>query len=145
MKILFIGTSGVHHVQIAASLYLGRGIKEAFSSSSFANLALEKKGHPIFIGKYKGINEVYSLGVGYDIGLGEKILNQLRNLLGYTESDLIIIPIFIKNEQLIYFIIRLSMFLNLDYLYKTVTKFILKCEFNFIKEQVERRKLQMEP
>lgn len=142
MKILCIGTSGVYHVLIAANLLISSEIEHVFLSTKFANYSLENEAHPIYVGKY-GVHDIYTLGIGNDIKIGQKILQEFGGLLGFKESDLLIIPIYIRREWVIKIISKLSLIIKEEYIYKNMVKFFVKLELENLKCQIEEAKIRI--
>ncbi len=136
MKILFIGTSGVHHVLIAAHLFLaGNELSDIFLSPGFADMKLEQAGYPIYIGAKSDAKEVYVLGVGHEVQMAKRALNDLITILGFSKSDLLVVPIAIKGERLITLISKLPPLLG--FVHRFTVKVLIKWQLETVSRQVE--------
>ena len=62
MKIIFLGTTGVHHTLLAANLYLTDEICDPARMQDFADQRKDHDGKPIYVGRDEKGNEVYTLG-----------------------------------------------------------------------------------
>lgn len=102
MNIIFLSNTGTHHALIAANIFLGRLNKPDFRYvDGFCDTFQDQSGFPIYIGEDGDGNRVYTLGVGKDVLMGKKSLEDLRYLLGFTEKDLVVEPVFIKGQNII--------------------------------------------
>jgi hypothetical protein len=102
MDIIFLGTTGVHHALVAAHIYLENLPDEKYYNlHNYANLALEAEGAPIYIGRDKPGNRVYSLGGGKDLKMAKKSIEDLTALLGYSSRDLLVQTITIPGDKLL--------------------------------------------
>jgi hypothetical protein len=139
MNILLIGTTGIHHTLIAAHLYLGRVNDQDYSDLDFwGDWAGEALGLPLYLDKDDMGNKVYVLGVGRDVQMAQKSLEQLDKLLNNDQQDLIVKPVFIKHERLLLFLHRLGRRKKLNKLVQSLISILLKIEFITIQKQVER-------
>lgn len=144
MKILFIGTTGVHHALIAAHIFLGRLTKPDFRLvEAFCDNAKDASGYPILIYDDVKGNQVYTLGVGKDVALGKKAIEQMVDLLGYTSQDLLVKPVSIKGEKLLLLLSKIPDFLGGTQLNMFVGDRLLKREFSSIVEDINRLKVQI--
>lgn len=98
-----MGTTGVHHTLIAANIYLEHlsGDEEYYRLQNYGHHELESRGFPIYIGRDKKGNRVYSLGGGKDLGMAKKSIEDLTALLGYSSQDLLVQPISIWGDKLL--------------------------------------------
>ncbi len=136
MKVLFIGTSGVHHVLVAANLFLSNhNVNHITSSPYFANMQIEEAGTPIYVGTKNGGKDVYVLGVGHEVEMAERTLNNLKNIWGVDNSSFAIIPIYIKGEKIIALVSKLPDFLRFAHLF--IVKTIIKRQLESISRQVD--------
>lgn len=102
MNIIFLSNTGTHHALIAANIFLGRLDKPDFRYiNGFCDTFQDKSGFPIYIGEDRDGNRVYTLGVGRDVLMAKKSLEDLRYLLGFTEKDLVVEPVFVNGQNII--------------------------------------------
>lgn len=131
MNILFLGTSGVHHALIAANIYLKKPVADFNSIQNFANVSLESSGFPIYVGKDKQGNQVYSLGAG-DVETAKKSIEDLRNVLGRSANDLVVKPVSIKGENLLSMLNLIPASLGGRLWHKLIPALILKSQLKTI-------------
>lgn len=144
MVIIFIGTTGVHHALIAANLYIrNMNLNHVFLSANFCDITKENIGYPIFIGTDEDGNEVYSLGVGNEIKMAQITISNLREILGFDESKLVVFPVRIKGEWLVNLISKLPPFLGLGYIHSLVVKYLIKGQMQLIYQQIDEAKNQV--
>ncbi|MGI5911509.1 MAG: DUF3189 family protein [Syntrophomonadaceae bacterium] len=140
MNLIFLGTTGVHHALVAANIYLDRLNEEKYYNlDSYADLQLESQGFPIYIGQDIKGNKVYSLGVGSDIPMAQKSIEDLVAIMGYATNDLITIPLSIYGDKLI----RLISFfpVGATLLSKIVAGVLIKSQLSSIYKNIEEFKL----
>lgn len=139
MNILFIGTTGIHHTLVAAHIYLGQLNDNDYCDLKFwGDWSSEALGIPLFL-DYDDIgNKVYVLGVGWDVRMAQKSLEQLDKLLNDDLPDLIVNPIFIKREKVLLFLHRIGRRQKLNQLMQSLITNLLKMEFVTIQNQVEK-------
>jgi len=141
MKIIFVGSTGVHHSLIAANIYL-----EKLDQADYQNLNLwgdldkEALGFPIFVNNDRWGNSVYSLGVGADVLMVVKSIKQLVKMLNCSERDLIVTPVFIKRERLVLLLHTVGCNKFLNQIFLPIIGYLLKKEFAFIRQQVREFK-----
>jgi len=141
MNILFLGTTGIHHTLIAAHLYLGKPEPANYRNIRFwGDRSRESLGYPLFLDYDEQRNGIYSLGVGRDVLMATKSIEQLVEILNCTEGDLIVKPISIKREWILLFLHRIGRFKIVNYLLLPVIAYLLKKEFATIRQQVEEFK-----
>jgi hypothetical protein len=105
MNIIFLSNTGTHHALIAANIFLGRLNKPDFRYvNGFCDTFQDTSGFPIYIGEDHDGNRVYTLGVGKDVLMAKKSLEDLRYLLGFTEKELVVEPVFINGQNIIMFL-----------------------------------------
>lgn len=142
MNILFIAATGVFQAVIAANLYMHTLHTEDYRQlPGFADYGLEQCGKPFCLGNDAGGNRIYALGVGPDVGMVKKCIEQLRSILAAGPNELQIIPIELKSQQLIIILQQISRLrvlraLSIDWVIK-----ILRRELPFIQDQVSRIKI----
>lgn len=142
MKVIFIGTTGVHHALVAANLLVGQGDDGRYSSlRGFADTGIESSGKPFLVSDDGRGNQVYSLGVGKDLGLAERAMGQFINILGFESSDIMVKKVPIKGDKLMLLLIALA---NIGWL-KTISNFLaeklIKWQLRDIKQCVQQVKI----
>ncbi|MEN6390416.1 MAG: DUF3189 family protein [Syntrophomonas sp.] len=138
MKIIFLGTSGVHHPLIAANIFLGRLHKSDFRfARGFCDTYHDESGYPIFIDKDQDGNEVYTLGVGPETEVGYKSIKNLADLVGYPEKELNIKTISIPGERLVYYAGKIPKLIGGRYINQYLSNYLIGKEFSHIKEEVD--------
>jgi hypothetical protein len=138
MNILFIGTTGIHHTLIAAHLYLGKPEPSHYKNIRFwGDRSREALGYPLLIDYDEQRNGIYSLGVGRDVLMVTKSIEQLVEIFNCTEGDLIVKPILIKRERILLFLHRIGRIKIVNYLLLPVIAYLLKKEFTAISQQVK--------
>ncbi len=141
MNILFIGTTGIHHTLIAAHLYLDHLDHQNYHDLKFwGDWSKEALGLPLFVDCDEMGNKVYVLGVGWDVQMAQKTIEQLDKLLNNDLPDLVVKPVFIKRERVLLFLHRLGRRKKLNQLVQTLITILLKWEFITIQKQVEKFK-----
>jgi hypothetical protein len=86
---------------------------------------------------------VFSLGAGKDVQMAAGSISQLVGILNYTERDLVVKPIYIKNEKLLLFLYQISRFKLVSHLVEPVIEFLLNKEFAEINQQIEEFRSQV--
>ena len=137
MNILFLDTSGVHQALIAANIYLKKPVADFNSISDFADLALESSGFPIYVGEDKQGNQVYSLGVG-DVEMAQKSIEDLRNVLGRSDNDLVVKPVSIRGEKLMALLNHIPASLGGRLWHRLIPALILKSQLKAIYRNIEQ-------
>ena len=139
MKIVFLGTTGVQHSLIAAHIYLGQLGSEDFRSLKYyCDLSQESSGFPLFIGDDARGNQVYSLGVGKDLQMGQKTIENFLAILGFSSQDLILRPVSIKAEKFLACLGKIPRYLGGRKINLFFSDIILRQELTTIKENVEQ-------
>lgn len=139
MNILFIGTTGIHHTLIAASLYLNRLMGQDFNKLTFwDDRGRESLGVPLFLGTDGRGNKVYVLGVGWEVVMARKTLEQLDNILNKDQPKLIVQPIFIKRERILLLLHRCGRFRLSRNTAEMLVTYLLKREYSAIQNQVDK-------
>lgn len=143
MKLIFIGSTGVHQTLIAAHIYLGRLHKNDYRLiKDFCDASRDRSGYPVYVGRDTQGTEVYTLGAGKHYKMMQGIIKQLRDLLGCSSSDLMVYPISVRGENLL---ARVETFPGESYLSPYMAALLLKRQFDRICEEVEavREKVSM--
>jgi len=139
MNILFIGTTGIHHTLIAAHLYLNQLNEQDYSDLElWADWDKEALGLPLFLDYDDRGNKVYVLGVGCEVLMAQKTIEQLDKLLNRGSNDIIIKPVFIKREKVLLLLHRWGRNKKSNQLVRMLITYLLKKEFFTIQKQVER-------
>ncbi len=139
MNILFIATTGVHHALIAAYMYLDPLNTENYRHLKyFDNYELEISGKPLYLGMDSSGNRVFSLGVGSDVGMVKKSIEQLSTILDAKSNELQIIPIVIKSQWLILILQRASRLGVLKSLSSVLINYLLKRDLPAIYDQLKQ-------
>jgi hypothetical protein len=138
MNILFIGTTGIHHALIAAHLYLNQWHEQDYGDLKlWGDWDKEALGLPLFLDFDDRGNKVYVLGVGGEVLMAQKTIEQLDKLLNRGMQDLIIKPVFIKRERVLLFLHRLGRTKISNHLVQILITYLLEKEFFTIQKQVE--------
>jgi len=138
MKIIFLGTSGVHHPLIAAHIFLGRLHKPDFRFvRGFCDTYHDESGYPIFIGQDQDGNQVYTLGMGPETEVGYRSIKNLAELVGYPEGELKLQTISIPGERLLYYAAKLPKTIGGQYVNQYLSNYFIGKEFSRIKEEVD--------
>lgn len=141
MNILFIGTTGIHHTLVAANIYLGQLSENNYSDLKFwGDWSSEALGLPLFLDYDDMGNKVYVLGVGWDVRMAQKSIEQLDKLLNDDISDIIVKPVFIKREKVLLFLHRIGRRQKLNQLMQSLITTLLRKEFITIQNQIEKFK-----
>lgn len=137
MNILFIGTCGVYHPLIAAHLHLNTLNTEDYRKLKyFADQKIEASGKPLYLGTDYQANNVYTLGVGPDVDMVKKSLEDLRFILGASADELQIVPIVIKSQLLLLILHKISAVKMLEYLLLPCIAYLLEKQLPIIKQQL---------
>jgi hypothetical protein len=140
MKIIFIGTTGVHQALLAANIFLGRvSNHQDIDSIDWFNTSKDPSGFPIFIGQDSCGNRVYTIGAGGDVLIAQKAIEDLVRILGFSNRDLIVKPINTPGSLAILAAVRLLG----GKASQPVSRFIIKREFSRIKEDIQLFKSQL--
>jgi len=138
MKIIFIGTTGVHHSLVAANLFVNQGIPYNLNQiPGFADNNQDHRGLPIFVGHDDRGNEVYSLGAGRNVLMAKKTIDELVGVLGFYPHDLLVKPIKVWGDSLFPFINKVSSIAGAESIGKMVARYLDSYQLNNIKHQVE--------
>lgn len=144
MKIIFLGTTGVHHGLIGANIYLNRLNKSEFAFvEGFCDVAKDESGFPIYIDDDENGNQIYTMGAGKDVLMVKKSIEDLVSILGCSSSDLLVKPVSIKGERMISFISKIPGILGGSHINLFISNLILKREFHSIFEDVEKFRAEL--
>jgi len=138
MNIIFLGTTGVHHALVAANIYVGHlKDKKYYILKDYANLHLELTGFPIFIGKDKQGNRVYSLGAGKDLAIAKKMIEEFTIIMGYSKSEMLVKPVSIYGEKLLALVSTIPEWLGGRLWSSLLASIIIKSQLPAIKRDIE--------
>jgi hypothetical protein len=110
LKIILLGTTGVHHCLVLARHFFCQtdSSNREIQLSDFGDTGLDRDGCPVYLGSDRAGNEFYSLGMGRHIDMARKSIEQLREILGFSGKDLMVCPVRIRGEYLLYFLEKIS-------------------------------------
>ncbi len=139
MKIVFLGTTGVQHSLLAANIYLRQNEDIDFAALEYyCDSNKDATGFPIYIGDDALGNQVYTLGVGKDLAMGQKTVENLVGILGFSSQDIIIRPVEIKADKLFAYSRKIPPYLGGLRINRFLSNIILHHEYKNIKENVEQ-------
>jgi len=139
MNIIFLGTTGVHQTLLAAGMYIDPKFNRSYHTLSYFNdYQQEAGGHPIYIGRDYAGRRVHSLGVGADVEMVSKTINQLRIILDSPAGELQLIPIMIKSQRLISWLHKFARLAWLKPLSSYLIVLLLNREYDQIRQQIPR-------
>lgn len=141
MKIVFMGSSGVHHPLVAANIFLGRLQKPDLRfTRGFADTYYDKSGFPIYIEDDQAGNQVYSLGVGTQVEVVRRSIEDLAGILGCGAEDLALKPVSSKRANLLYYLGKIPKYFGGSYINMRISDYIIKKEFASLQEEVNQFK-----
>ncbi len=141
MNIIFLGTIGVYHPTVAAHMYLSGQITTEFGQMCYwGDFQSESLGEPLLIGYDSGGNRVYSLGAGIDIDMTRRSIEQLTNILGHDQNELMIQPISVHAEKTILKLYRLAQIRLLQKPINWLVGYVLAMDVDTIHQQVKECK-----
>ncbi|MBC7075761.1 MAG: DUF3189 family protein [Syntrophomonadaceae bacterium] len=144
MKIVFLANTGVHHALIAANIFLEKLEKDDFRLvKGFCDISKDVSGFPIFVGEDKAGNQVYTVGVGDDLNIARKTIEELAQMFGYSSRDLVVKPVSIKGERLISLLSKIPHLLGGSYLNLHISSYIIKLNFARLFEEISVFKAQL--
>lgn len=100
----------------------------------------EALGRPLFLGCDERGNKVHVLGVGWEVLMARKTLEQLDSLLNKGRQEVIVEPVLIRRERVLLLLHRLGRYKYSQQLIQLLITYLLKKEFLTIQNQVERFK-----
>lgn len=138
MKVVFLGTTGVHHTLAAARIYIdGAEPSDLCNLDDFADQAKDHTGHPILVGRDKDGNDVYSLGAGRDVLMAKKSIEELVGVLGYYPHDLLVKPIKVRGDIIFPFLNKASHVMGGRVIGKMLARYLENWQMKSITDQVE--------
>jgi hypothetical protein len=141
VKILFIGTTGVHHALVAANIFLGRLSQPDFSKiEGYADNYNDMSGYPILVNDDGKDNQVYTMGVGRELKVAHRAIGQFIELLGCSSKDLIVHPISVKGETLLLLLKILPEAFGGKIFNTFISNLVIKRQFSNISNDVNRFK-----
>lgn len=144
MNIIFLSNTGTHQALIAANIFLNRLHSPDFRYiEGFCDTIQDKSGFPIYIGQDHQGRKVYTLGVGKDLLMAKKSLEDLRYLLGFDEKDLIIAPICVSGQNLLMILSHWPKSLGGVHLNMWGANYLLQRNFNQLQTAVNELREQL--
>lgn len=107
MNLLFVARTGVFEALTIGLSYLGLE-GQLDTSSIFGNIAMEKTGELIYLGKDQDKNDIYCVGNKYP-DMIVLINEELKSLVKSVDQPLKVIPVSIPGSESIYTLCRLAM------------------------------------
>lgn len=98
LRVLILGVSGVHHTLVAAHMLMDSFNGELNAINGYCNSELDVSGYPIYVGKDRYGNELYTLGAGGELEIAKKALGGLLQLFENLPYPLLITEIRVKGE-----------------------------------------------
>jgi len=136
-NIIFMGSTGVHHTLLAANIFIDpQSGRDYQNMPHFNDYQQEAGGHLIYIGSDSEGVRIYSLGVGSDVEMVRKTIDQLRIILDCSADELKLIPITSKFQRLITLLHQMA---RLSYLHPLSSRLIsnlLNQEHDYISQQI---------
>lgn len=137
MNILFIGTCGVYHPLVAAHLHLHKKDPVDYREVPFfGDYKLEKGGRPLAVGTDAASNQLFVLGVGPDVHMVKKSIEDLRVILGASAQELRVVPIMIKTQLLLLILHNCSGFAPFKNVFQPWITYLLNRQLPAIKKQL---------
>lgn len=144
MKIIFLGTTGVHQALVAANIYLEMIPDDKLQTiKGFSDASRDASGFPIFVGNDDKGDRVYALGVGRNVQLGVKTIGDLVRIFGHSPDDLLVKHIRIRGELILWLLCRIAQITGEKILCTYLSEYIVKWQFNTICKGVEEFKLSL--
>lgn len=144
MKIIFLGTSGVHYPLVAANIFLDRLQEPDFRfTRGFADTFFDESGLPIYIDEDRAGNHVYSLGVGPQVDIGLRSIEDLTRILECGPNDLALKAVTERGANLLYYLGKMPKLMGGSYLNKIISNYLLKRDFARLKEDVHMFKKEI--
>lgn len=141
MNIIFLSNTGTHHALLAANIFLGHLHKPDFRFiEGFCDSSKDKSGYPIYIGEDENGNRVFTLGVGRDMLMAKKSLEDLRSILGFDENDLVVEPIYVEGQNLFMVLSHWPKILGGSLINTWGSSYLLKRRFGDIEKRVSQIK-----
>lgn len=137
MKVLFLGTTGVHHTLVAANLFINGQRSDIVNIPNFADKDLDHTGHPIYVGRDPNGNDVYTLGAGRDVLMAKKTIEELVGVLGFYPHDLLVKPVKIKGDIFFPFLNKVSNVLGGKRLNRYLAQNVIESQIDNIAQQVD--------
>lgn len=136
MKVIFVGTTGVHHTLVAANLLLGWDKHGGYTRlEGFGDSKLEQSGYPLLIHDDGRGNQIYSLGAGKNLQLALRAMTQFIDVCGFQPSDLWIEPVKIKGDKLFTWLVHIP---RLKTLSNMIIYKLIKWQLKDIKQSVQK-------
>ncbi|HPT69676.1 MAG TPA: DUF3189 family protein [Syntrophomonas sp.] len=137
MNIIFLGSTGVHQSLLAASVYINPQSSHSCKKLPYFNdFQQDAGGHPIYIGRDHAGRRIHSLGVGSDVKMVSRTIDQLRIILDSSAEELKLVPIMIRSQRLISWLHHLARLSWLKPLSSYLIAGILNREYDNIRRQI---------
>lgn len=102
MKVILIGNTAVHHTLAAACLLAkDMGAADWCRSEAFGDMSRDRQGEPIFIGKDRWGNQIYTAGAGWEPDIGVKVVKSFVHLIEEGHQTVIVKRITVRGETLV--------------------------------------------
>lgn len=140
MKIILLGTTGVHHCLVLARLFLCRidSSNKEILLPDFGETGLDRDGCPVYLGSDDAENEFYGLGMGRHIDMACKSIEQLRGILGFSREDLIVYPVRIRGEYLLFFLGKISCWPGMQKLGRSLALLLVRFQWQRLISETAR-------
>lgn len=138
MKLVFIGTTAVHHALVAAHLYLNNAktIEDVYALDGYCDTSLDRTGYPVYVGKDRHENKIYTLGLGSQLEVGIKAIKTFLEAMQPQSSEIQIQPIRISEEFLLFYLTKLDGLPGFYLLHQKLATRILNKNMDVIASQI---------
>lgn len=143
MNILFIGTTGIHHVLLAAHEYLGIAESDLRRLKFWGDYEREARGQPLFLNYDNLGNKVFSVGVGKNLNMAEKSISQLLQILNVSEQDIVVRPIYSRYDRIWLWLSQLQGWALTRGLAEHIILVLLNRDALSLKNQIEKFKKEV--
>lgn len=134
MIVIFLGRTGIYCEYAASFIYMGYEDDKAARMAAFYGSKSKLFLHvPVYIGKDHKDNLIYTLGVGKEVDMAKKTIEQLVQILGFSKKDLLVKKISGKGEWILELIGR---FWPDSFLKRQLIYFLVLANMKNIKKQI---------
>jgi hypothetical protein len=144
LKVLILGTSGVHHTLVAANMILSRFQDDFTGIDRYCDVQLDRRGFPIYVGSDEEGRHIYTLGAGKEIETARKALEGLFEVFSDESRYFLITEVRIKGEIWIRLASALARVPLGNWLNRLISDLVLKRQIPLIRAQAEKIQQQME-
>lgn len=138
MNIVFLGTIGIYHPVLAAHLYLNGDWDQEFANlKGWGDFLQEASGDPIPVGCDQAGNQVFGLGAGIEVEMTRRTIQQLTEILGHDQEELVIQTISVGAEKALIYLYRMGQLQVLQNPINMIAKHLLQNERDMIRQQVD--------